>query len=78
LRLIYTIPIIFVLQYVFGGLVALLVSGYIFTKHSSEKKTWALKGFFVFSLLTVLWEFATFFQRTAPTGDISFFSFKLF
>jgi len=58
-------------QYILGGIFALLVSTYIFAKGSSENKTWALKGFLAFGLLTVVWEFATFFQRTAPSPELS-------
>jgi signal transduction histidine kinase len=63
------------LQYVFGGLSALFVSVFIFTRASPKNKTWASKCFFTFGLLIVLWEFATFFQRTAPTPDVSAFFF---
>ncbi|WGM88871.1 MAG: ATP-binding protein [Candidatus Bathyarchaeum tardum] len=59
------------LQYILGGFFALFVSAYIFMKGSSEKKTWALKGFFVFGLLIAVWEFATYFQRTAPSPELS-------
>ncbi len=58
-------------QYILGGFFALLVSVYIFAKDSSEKKTWALKGFVAFGALIFLWEFATFFQRTAPSPELS-------
>ncbi|MCW8802203.1 MAG: hypothetical protein OQK81_02495, partial [Candidatus Bathyarchaeota archaeon] len=53
-------------QYILGGFFALFLSVYIFAKDPSENKTWALKGFFAFGLLIVLWEFASFFQRTSP------------
>jgi signal transduction histidine kinase len=58
-------------QYILGGFFALFLSVYIFAKDSSENKTWALKGFFAFGLLIVLWEFASFFQRTSPTPELS-------
>ncbi len=59
------------LQYILGGFFALFLSVYIFVKDSSENKTWAIKAFFVFGLFIVLWEFSSFFQRTAPTPELS-------
>jgi signal transduction histidine kinase len=56
---------------VLGGLCALFVSAYVLIKSSPGNKTWALKGFFVYGLLIALWDFATFFQRTAPTIETS-------
>ena len=61
------IPIIWLMQYVLGGFFAFFMSGYVLSKSSPENKTWTMKGFFVFGLLTAIWEFASFFQRTAPT-----------
>lgn len=71
MRIIKLNQLVWFLQYVLGGFFALFVSIYIFNKGSSENKTRALKGFFAFGLLIVLWEFATFFQRTAPSPELS-------
>jgi len=65
------------LQYVLGGFFALFISVYVFKRSSSENKTWALKGFFVFGVIITLWEFATFFQRTAPNQALSAFFFYI-
>jgi signal transduction histidine kinase len=62
---------IWLLQYVLGGLLALSVSAYVLIKTSPGNKTWALKGFFVYGLLIALWEFTTFFQRIAPNMEVS-------
>ena len=50
------------------------MSAYVFSRRSGSK-TWTLKVFLLFGLLTALWEFATFFQRTAPAPDASAFFF---
>jgi len=65
------------LQYVLSGVFALFVSVYIFTKDSPTNKTWALKGFFAFGLVTALWEFAAFFQRAAVNTDVSSFFYYI-
>ncbi|MFA5364576.1 MAG: hypothetical protein WC325_05275, partial [Candidatus Bathyarchaeia archaeon] len=66
-----------VLQYILGGLVAILVSAYDFIKGSFGNKTLAVKSFFVFGVLTAVWEFATFFQRTAATTESSAFFYYI-
>jgi signal transduction histidine kinase len=66
-----------VLQYILGGLVAFLVSAYVFTKGSFGNKTLAVKGFLVFGVLTAFWELSSFFQRTAPTTEASAFFYYL-
>jgi len=66
-----TIQTIWLLQYFLGGVFALFVSAYVFSRRSLGSKTWTLKGFLLFGLLTALWEFASFFQRAASTPDAS-------
>ena len=50
------------------------MSIYILYKHP---KTLALKCLFIYGLSVTVWEFATFFQRTAPNVEISAFFFAL-
>jgi signal transduction histidine kinase len=57
------------LQYFLGGIFVLFVSAYVFSRRSPSSKTLTLKVFFMFGLLTALWEFATFFQRAASTAE---------
>ncbi len=64
-------------QYLLGGFVASFVGLYIYIKRSKGNKTWALDAFFSFGLLIAIWEFSSFFQRTASTPEISGFFFYI-
>ena len=72
-----TLQFLWLQQYLLGGFVASFVALYLYTKRAKGNKTWALDAFFSFGLLIALWEFSTFFQRTASTPEISGFFFYI-
>jgi len=61
------------IQYIVGGVLAILVGSYIVSKNP---KSWAYRYFFLFGILIGIWELLAFFHRNAPTAAISMIFLK--
>jgi len=68
----YFIP--WTIQYLLGGLIAVLITFFVFKKNP---KNLAYQRFLLFGICTFVWMFAVFFARNAPSASISFQIYRI-